>query len=545
MIRHYLEKPLFRDSVFYFVLLLVMGTVCWDINLNKMPGEPHVWRQSDCVAIAHYYAEGAPFLEPEMYCRLGDDGHSGRTIAEFPLVYYIVGKIWAVTGEQIWVFRLFNGLLCVVAMLCLYRTLLRLTNNWFWSAVGPLLLMVSPAYAYYGISFVTNITALNCVVIAWYFIARYYSETKTKQLVWATVFFSLAGLLKISSMTSYLILLFVLFLDMTGKNRFKANGKFFPKPVVAAALLIIPFILALAWNLGYVEYYLKLHNSARYSFNIPVPVWDFSQAERDHIWGIWFSFTAPQVYPSYIWILFIGAALFLTAQRKKVNLFWRIAIPLMFIGHALFALLFFFSLDAHDYYHLDLLLFFLLTYAAFVKYMLARTHSRRLTLSVRVAAVMVLTWSVLSCGNNINLRNHGVTGRESYSRLFATEKTIELFTYFHGYEWTKRPYYAVGEELTRRGLGESTVVYAVNDVSFNSLLLKMHRPGFTGPFAFQFDSTGTMWRIERGAAVMIVEDPEKETRGITQFMEYPMFQIEQVAVYDLRPYRKRLPGIDF
>ena len=145
----------------------------WDNILFKPQSELHLWRQSDCISIAEYYSKGNGFFTPEMHSRISDDGRSGKTVAEFPIIYYMVGKIWAVTGMQLWIFRLFNALLCVVALTLLYRTLLRLTNSWFWSVLGPMILLASPIYAFYGINFLTNVPALNCVIIAWYFFYQY------------------------------------------------------------------------------------------------------------------------------------------------------------------------------------------------------------------------------------------------------------------------------------------------------------------------------------------------------------------------------------
>jgi hypothetical protein len=540
VISKYFERPFFRDSVFCVGLLLVMSMLYWDSVINKSPGEPHLWRQSDCVALTHYYAKGAPLLEPEMYCRLGDDGYSGKTVAECPVLYYIIGKIWSVTGEHYWVYRGFCALFCVVALLCLYRTLLRLTKNWFWSVLGPLLLLASPVYAYFGVSFISNTPAFNCVLIAWYFFARYYSETKTKHLVWAAVFFSLAGLLKVSSMTSYIVLLFILLLDLPGIIRFKPDSKLFPKPLLVAGILILPLIIVLSWYLGYAEYYVGLHGG-RYSVNSPDPIWNFSPEARDKVWSVWFQFTSQQIYPSYLWILFTAAAIFLMVLWRKVNPFWRVAIPMMFLGHTLFALLFFFSLDGHDYYHIDLLLFFVLTYAALAKFISSRESARRRKLVIRTAAVLILTWALLGSRNNVALRYYGNKGREEYSKVFATQKTIDFFNYFYDLHWFRHPYPKIADELTNHGFDENTVVYAVNDISFNSMLVMLRRPGFTGMLDFQFDSTYSMWRIERGAAVMIVENPEREWRPITKFMEHPLFTVEHITVYDLRPYRKRLP----
>ncbi len=515
-----------------------MGTVCWDSKLNEGPTEPHLWRQSDCVSLTQYYANGTPFFEPEMHSRIGDDGRSGKTVAEFPIIYYVIGKIWSVTGVQFWIFRLFNGLFCVVAMMCLYRTLQKITGSWFWSALGPFLLLASPVYAFYGIGFLTNIPALNTVIVAWYFIQRYYGEQKMKHLVWAAVFFSLAGLLKVSAMTSYLMLLFVLGLELIRIGKFKKEGKFFPKPFVAAAVLIVPLIICLCWYLGFVESYCNEH-AARYSFTSPVPVWEADEQLSTRTLHAWFTYTAYQIYPPYVWFFFIAGMLFLITQFRRINLFWIIAMPVVFIGHAMFSMLFFFCLDGHDYYHIDLLIFFVITYAAMAKYIAEREENKIQTRMLRVVAAAGMTWCVLSSGANINLRYHGCYDKCGYYEMFANQTTIDLLNLYHSWDVQKEPYPHIGDELTRRGFGDTTIVIAANDVSFNSLLVKLNRPGFTGMADFQLDSLSTQGRIERGAEILIVENPEQEQRGINKFMDYLLFREGNIGVYDLRPYKSR------
>jgi hypothetical protein len=529
-------RPFFRDIIFCVALAMGMLVVCWDSTLTKDPSEPHQWRQSDCISIAQYYAAGAPFLEPEMHSRISDDGRSGKTIAEFPVLYYAVGKIWSVTGVQFWIFRLCNALFCVVALLCLYRTLLRITKSWFWSALGPLLLLSSPVYAYYGISFLTNVPALNCVIIAWYFIAKYYSEPRNRYLVFAVALFTLAGLLKISSLTSYVMLTCIYGLELFRFVRFKQEGRLFVKPLLAGALLLLPLLITLSWYLGYVEYYCTLHGG-RYSVSAPDPVWHASEQTSAKFWSVWFGFTSRQIFSPYIWFAALAGTAFLFTKFRTVNPFWLIAIPLVFFGHSVFALLFFYSLDGHDYYHIDLLVFFLLVYAALAKYISAIQQPARSKTAFRIAGSALVVWSLLSCNHNMNLRFFGGKDHELLNRLFANAATVDYLTMATGHEWLRRPYDEIADELDRRGFSDSTVVYSAYDASFNITLVKLRRPGFTNMLDCWTDSSWTAWRIERGAELLLVEVPERPFEGISEFMDYPLFQVGHVGVYDLRPYR--------
>lgn len=540
MLRQQFQKPFVRDLAFFVVLVFGMITVGWDAMLMREQGEPHLWRQSDCISIAQYYAKGTPFFEPEMHCRFSDDGTTGKTVAEFPIVYYIIGKIWSVTGTQLWIFRLFNALFCVVALTLLYRLVYKLSGSWFWSVLAPILLLSSPVYAFYGINFLTNVPAFNCVIVAWYFFYRYYEDQRTKHLLWMSFFFVLAGLLKVSALTSYVMLLCVFAVDLTGVVRFRATGKIFRRPLVTGLILLAPISISLLWYLGFVEQYCFIHGG-RYSFTEPMPAWNMDPEMRKHTWDIFLRFTAHQVYPPHVWLFFVAAFLFLFVKFRKVNPFWLVAMPLVLLGHTIFALLFFFSLDGHDYYHIDLLFFFLLVYVAFVKYFSTHENAVSRSLVVRLIAALMLFYALLGSASNLHLRAFGCNSNgRAWCETFNNRSTIEMFQYFHDLEWYRQPYKRIGEELTRRGFSKEVPVIAINDVSFNSLLLLVDRPGFTNLGDAFADSSHTAYRIERGAQILLVEHPEHETRSITAFMDYLLFKDGHVGVYDLRPYASPL-----
>ena len=89
------------DSKFYFLffLVLVSGIYGYFNILDSRPQGMHVWRQTDCLSFAaNYYYQDLPFLEPEIYWQGSDKG--GKTVSEFPIIYYLTAKIWKITGKH-------------------------------------------------------------------------------------------------------------------------------------------------------------------------------------------------------------------------------------------------------------------------------------------------------------------------------------------------------------------------------------------------------------------------------------------------------------
>jgi hypothetical protein len=61
----------------------------------------HEWRKTDSLSIALNYAKGAPFLEPQTQW-ISANG-TRNAAAEFPVIYYILGKLWYLFGIHEWI----------------------------------------------------------------------------------------------------------------------------------------------------------------------------------------------------------------------------------------------------------------------------------------------------------------------------------------------------------------------------------------------------------------------------------------------------------
>ena len=61
----------------------------------------HSWRQADCVSLAKNFINESNLLEPSIHNYISDGGKSGKTAGEFTLLYFIIGKIWNLTGVHL------------------------------------------------------------------------------------------------------------------------------------------------------------------------------------------------------------------------------------------------------------------------------------------------------------------------------------------------------------------------------------------------------------------------------------------------------------
>lgn len=536
----FLQKPLNRDLLFYVILIASMITIGWDNILFKSQSELHLWRQSDCISIADYYSKGNGFFEPEMHSQISDDRESGKTVAEFPIIYYIVGKIWSVTGMQLWIFRLLTALTSILAMVVLYKTVYRITQSWYWSVIAPLILLISPLYAFYGIGFLTNVPALNFVIIGWCVFYSYYESGKLKYLLWTMALFSLGGLLKVSSMTSHVVLMILFGLEFMGLASFGKGQKLFSKKLLSGAILLIPVVINLLWYRGFVEWYCTLH-SGRYSFTEPKPFWGYSHDDTVNIVRIFFSETLGMIYAPHIWLTLGGMMILLLAKFRQVNKIFLAATILIFLGHSAFSLLFFFCLDRHDYYHADILVWSVFVYVAFAKYLTSNEQSFSQHNLTRVFVAVSVIWALMGSSSINYIKFNGCPPSETpYRELFCNRSLMNTIIGFNDGMKRMSLYRNVGEELTKRGFPKSVKVFSSNDNSFNSTLVLCDHPGFTNLVNAFSDSAYAAEYIRHGAQLMFVENAQFETRGVKAFMKYKLFEVEHISVYDLRPYASQL-----
>ena len=84
----------------------------------------HECRKSDSLTQAVQYYRGTSFLEPKTNW-IATNGNQNAA-AEFPIIYYLVGQIWKMTGYQLWIAKLlslgmlFVGILSLQPFFCYF-----------------------------------------------------------------------------------------------------------------------------------------------------------------------------------------------------------------------------------------------------------------------------------------------------------------------------------------------------------------------------------------------------------------------------------------
>ena len=106
--------------LFIFLLFIISWLYNYPGILSYPPYSIHAWRQADCLSFTlNFYKENLKFWEPAIN-GLGVDGQ-GRTVSEFPIIYYTVAQLWKIFGQHESIFRLINIAIVFFGLFNLHR----------------------------------------------------------------------------------------------------------------------------------------------------------------------------------------------------------------------------------------------------------------------------------------------------------------------------------------------------------------------------------------------------------------------------------------
>jgi len=322
------------------------------------PQSIHQWRQTVCLNIALNFAEQEnSLLQPETNLLNADNQTNGIAQGEFPIYYYIIGKIWKITGQQEWIYRLSTLLLFFTALYAIADFIFRETKN-LWSAVlVPLFFFVLPVLAYYSVSFLMDGVALSLLILGWYSFYRFQLKDGIKWIVAMFLFFTLTGLLKVTLLISVIALLSFSIAAWLIPGLVFRRKYFWAAPVSLA--IIFTIVLNVAWYAFAIDY-----NNVHHGWvteNGIYPIWELTQ-ERWHTIVDWvLSYWATQYAPPFFYIFFLLILVFLFIQKPKLKKFiffyWTVGLTLL--GSIMYILLWIQVFHEHDYYIIAIYPFFI------------------------------------------------------------------------------------------------------------------------------------------------------------------------------------------
>jgi len=498
-----------------FVFIAVFIAMCFSFNLhNTLFGRPqsiHIWRQTNSLSIAlNYYEHGNSLFEPQIHNQFCDDGMSGKSAGEFPIIYFGVAKLWKVFGVHEWIFRFVLLLILFFGLFALFETCFYFLKNQFWSGFVSLILFTSPMVVFYGINFLPDGTSLVLMFIGWFFVLRYHQLRKTYWLWIGAFFFTLSLSIKITSGISLIAFLAWIAFELIFR---KKKDQILGYGIMQIMPYLVVIALTMAWYL-YVVYYNNLHKGD-YSEHTILPIWQMTSEKfsiiKDQVSKIFFKqYMNP--YMQYLTIiLWIG----LIARFRKNPFLLNWGLLLLPLGVFSILMLWFQVLHGHDYYLIVLLIAFAFIWMALF-YALKNYKWMRHPLMYGLL-IAIFAYNVYSCRKELKNRYEG---------------------WMNG--WFVNNIEAVGELdplLNQLQIGKNDRVISIPDPSVVVSLYFMNRPGYTD-FGSDFNQEeGFRKRIGQGAKYLIINDTTILDKPVVKaFAEHYIGKYRNVKIFDLRPY---------
>lgn len=503
--------------VFVFTIILVAYYYnYWEI-MHKRPQSVHNWRQTDCASIAlNYYKHGMHFFKPEVMFQISDGGKSGYTVGECPILYYLIAILWKIFGYSDFLYRFTNFLIFLVGLFCLHRILLVNTiKDAFWSVAVPLLVFISPVVVYYANNFITDTTSLSLIFIGWLFFIKYYNHKKNSNFLIAVLFFTIAGLIKVSSLISVFAILGIFFLKFMRIGDSKMSS-FFKLNLKKALPLILMFVCIISWYV-FSHYYNKLHNAftsdgTPYFSAQTYPIWNLSIRDiveiLHEIKNIWL----PDYFHFSVFILFSSVFILFVWFFKRINYTIKLISLLLFIGVCLFILMWFYAFGQHDYYIINLLIFPLFLFIVFLNFL---KDEMPLIFNSFILKLCFIAFLIF----NIHYAKHKLV-----DRYFGWQNEFPKYQDVH----TITPY------LRELGISENDKVISLPDPATCYTLYLMNQSGWSGT-NFNYSNEQMKNYISLGAKFLIITNPDIKNRlELIPYLNNQIGQYGIVSIYRLQ-----------
>lgn len=509
------EHPLFpKFSKWVFFLLLFIFSLIYSYQniLFLSPQSLHQWRQADCLSITlNYYQDHNAFLQPSIH-NLGIDG-SGKTISEFPLVYFITAQLFKIFGYHEFIYRLINLLIFFCGLFALFKVFENTLKDSYYAMVLPLFLLTSPMLVFYANNFLMNSTALSLAFIGLYFFSKFFNESQNKYLYLMALFFSLAGLLKITSLLSF-IAIFGIFVVELFNIKLWENRRIFQNPKKQIFPLLAVFLIQMIWY-SYAKHYNEKYNSGIFLIGI-LPIWELNSVQIKEITNAIIEHIKWDYFRQETEIIFAGMLLALFAFYKKANKLLLFLTSIITVGFSLFIILFFQALKDHDYYTLDmsvLIPFIILTFFIFIKDNFIKVYNS-----------LLLKFIVLS----FLIHNVDFARRRINDRYSATGWQNENY-----FKYTK-PFEEITPYIRSIGIKKEDKVLSLSDQSINITLYLMNQKGWTNYGNYAGDSLKIKKTIELGAKYLFIHNKETyKEKNIIPFIKNKIGEFKNVEIYKL------------
>ncbi len=494
----------------------------------------HEWRKTDSLSIALNYAKGASFLEPQTQW-ISANG-TRNAAAEFPIIYFILGKLWQVFGHHEWISKVLSISILFIAISLFSEVMEFLFQQKKKALLFVFVMASSPVLIFYSDSILPNLYAFAFVLLGAYGTFKFIRSEHVFWLGFLTLFFALAVLIKITSLICLLSFgsAYFFFTLVRQGQSFKTHAYFWFSFLLSFALILLATYLWYAYAIRYNE---KV-GSDLFSTTVR-PIWEVDAETRKAIWQQFWQYMLPGLYhPS---MLLLSLIFFVYAAWKKwipSYVIWLVIIG--FFGLVAYFMLWFWVFDVHDYYLIEMLFFPLVLFYVLIQF------ASRINRSKKNRRIIYAIWLALTFLQAISLA-HWSFGKENIltkNTPFVSQYVKGNWGYFHFYHREHLGQLQACAKELQQLIPKNDTILCLSDPSPNIHLYTLERIGFTQynfHEPFHDETEQIVQFIQKGANfALIIHEPNWEpNKDWEMFLSYPIYHKGNVYLYDLRKYRSK------
>jgi 4-amino-4-deoxy-L-arabinose transferase-like glycosyltransferase len=450
------------------------------LNLHNIvflrPQSAHQWRQCDSAAYSLNYFQNpeSNFFFPQAMTLLGYKMH---VISEFPILYWITGKLYGIFGYHEYIARLVTYSVFLLGVIFLFELGLRLFKQKWYAFLPVLLLYSSPCFIYYALNFLPNIPAFGLSLVAYFLFFRYLEDRQYKTFLYCSVAAFFAILLKPIEAFNYLAIVGILFFEYL--RFFGLKRQDYDKKQVKSLLftIFVVFYLNYAW-INYVKGYAVAFGYGGNLLGI-LPIWI---VEKSQIFATIDTFKSKWMY-QLLWnpaFYVLGLLLLFSCYFfKRINRYLFLMLIFSILAQIAYVILFFDTFYNHDYYMLNIFIVPTLIVMCSVQIWESFELNKWLKHTALLSTILLFAMMLKHSRHILHERYYGVLKE-------GLNEDLQTVT----------PY------LRSIGINANDLVVSMPDPSPNISLYLMNQPGWTE--AFTYSDFNIKYFVNNGAKYLVV-----------------------------------------
>ncbi|TXI78361.1 MAG: hypothetical protein E6Q44_11720 [Flavobacteriales bacterium] len=530
-VRSYLER---HGGPWLFVALFVAmcGLFEYGRVMHQRPFPHHLSRQTAALSFTHtYWSKGNDLFDPQLQHLAADGLTTGRTVAEFPILYYAMAQLWRLTGPSEFAYRAFMLLLHFTASLALFLTLRRILRAELWAVLVSLFFFTVPAVVYFAISFMPDVPAFDLMLLGCWALFRSWPEQRKRDLVLASILFALAGLLKLPALMAPLTLLVLWTAENVLPSIFVRGRAVIQHRWTGLFLLLGVLVVNAAWY-RWSNAYVEEHRFP-FSHSGTWALWDLTDEQIDTAWKGGTGVMVWQLFDTPAWIMLGALLLFLITQAPHVPRTGWLALLTLMGGVTLFTLLWFITLDAHEYYFIIPLLLPLVLIVLSLSVIRTRFPRAFGSPWLLAAFALLFVYHAVYAGNNHRMRTRVQGG-------FDPKSFLPIYHPEEAHFWDMAQYWALGPCLRMKpylrsiGITDQDRILLPTDKTVCASLYLLGHEGWVGYGLEPFDQAALEARERNGARYFIYhKDHFVVEPWLEPYLDRPVGAFEGMLIFKL------------